>query len=266
MLNNRIIRILEIIAAIATIIGMCIATISLIPAFGQWLFPIMSKPTDSVVPSTPTLGLPTNELLPTNTVVVAPTEVPPTPPADGILFQDNFDNGIKPDWHIYSGKWIVVDGKLTTLTPEHAFSDILDQISIGDSSWKNYIVSVTVNISYGFTTTIAVRTNLINTRAVGLSIDRFDYMYMALLQGDWSIQPIAGKNENTSFPRREDVKIEIEVKDNTYIVRVGGRQLQEAILSDYSDGGGVILGTFCDPSSLTSECTTFDDFKVSFLP
>jgi len=76
-MNNKAKITLEIIAAIATIMGLCVAVIALIPAFGQWFIPIISTPRASTAPSNSTAVVSTNITLPTDTATIAPTNILP---------------------------------------------------------------------------------------------------------------------------------------------------------------------------------------------
>lgn len=56
-------------------------------------------------------------------------------PSLSLPFQDNFDNGIRPEWRVLSGQPVVVDGRLGAATDEVA-------LEIGDSSLSNYVVEL----------------------------------------------------------------------------------------------------------------------------
>lgn len=94
--------------------------------------------------------LPASTYTPPPTYTPFPT-LPPTPtatlfvpPADGILFQDNFDTTMSPDWIQRGGTWLVSDGQLTMLADEGN----INWIALHKPEWTNYIVSVKINLTY----------------------------------------------------------------------------------------------------------------------
>ena len=92
-------------------------------------------PTDTLVPTDIPTPVPTNTLIPT---VFAP-------PADGILFQDDFKSGDLSAWTQYGSQWIVSNGKLTMLANDvNSYS----WIGLERPEWKNYILSVDITIPY----------------------------------------------------------------------------------------------------------------------
>jgi hypothetical protein len=65
-----------------------------------------------------------------------PTETPtPTPVPENILFEDTFDDGIKPEWEATAENTFAVDGRLVV-----GDSGIFQSRLLGDSSWTNYRV------------------------------------------------------------------------------------------------------------------------------
>jgi hypothetical protein len=207
---------------------------------------------------------------PTFTAVVK-TVPPPTntafvPPADGILFQDNFENGLSQDWHIYTGKWIVANGKLTKLQGE-PYSNLYDWIGLEKPEWKNYIFSLTINEPNPATEEVpialAVRTNTTELQYIGIELDFWPWIYLSLISDDNTKSfPIAGQNKDFSFPIGTDVPVEIEVRDNTYTLRVIGRDVQTVTMPGY-DSGGIKLGLDC--TGFTG-CPSFDNVKLTYLP
>jgi len=115
----------KILGIILALVGICIAVIGLVPAFGQWLFPISqnsktASPLTStglsvtsqiigITPPTPSESFFTSTPSPTLTLVSSPTESPtptetpltPTAtPTLEVLFHDSFENDLSK-WTVY---------------------------------------------------------------------------------------------------------------------------------------------------------------------
>jgi hypothetical protein len=245
------------------------------------------RPTPNVIPSLIPLGPPTMPAqapADTATAVVAatdtsvptfttvPTEVaPPTatpfiPPADGVLFQDDFENGLKREWIKYSGQWVVADGKLTEVYQD-SYSEMYSWIGVENPSWKNYTVDLTIGIFRPLTESdemaLAVRDNVVGLKYIGFEIDFWPHIYLSLISDTYSAtSPIAGNNTDFTFPLGTEAQAEIKVEDDNYTLAVNGRTLQTVNISGY-DSGGFRLGLYCRSSS---KCPTFDNVKVMYLP
>jgi hypothetical protein len=84
-------------------------------------------PTYTVIPTDTPTPTPEGTATPTAT----PTQ-PPSPTPDPRLFWDDFENGIKPDWHMQGERFASANGKLVASSSIETF--------IGDATWNNYIV------------------------------------------------------------------------------------------------------------------------------
>jgi hypothetical protein len=105
---------------------------------------VLTIPTKTLVPTNtpePTnTPLPTNTPFPTNTPVPTNTLLPPTPTL-AIIFEDNFDNGIRPEWVVEVGEPIIKNGKLSSI--ENELSLKLENILPSDYSIEfDYYVGV----------------------------------------------------------------------------------------------------------------------------
>lgn len=200
-------------------------------------------------------------LLPTETPIPAPTATLFVPPADGILFQDNFDNGISPEWTIYSGSWLVSNGELTMLGDE---GDYYEWIGLNRPEWKNYMLSLKITIPYQYSASqeypaIAVRNNGAGANYLGVPINSRSKIYWAFIGTDqFDTESIAGENNDYGFESGSIV--EIEVRGDNYALRVNGREIQKITIGGYSSGG-ISLGIMC-----YDDCPSFDNIKVTYLP
>ena len=196
---------------------------------------------------------------PTNTNVPSPTATIFVPPADGILFEDNFDSGMSPDWVTEFGTWLVANGELTLLY-EQEFNNPYRWIALRKPDWKNYNLSLNATYIKGTATgqVIIVRNN--KKADLGVIITSSGNIYFAIVGKDYSHStPIAGNNEGVTMPTGSN--IEIEARDNIYTLKLSGREIQSITMSGY-DTGGISLGVSCS----WKECPKFDNIKVTYLP
>jgi len=225
----------------------------------------------------PTIIAPTNTLLPTDTLIPTPvqTDTPApsatpvfVPPADGILFQDNFQNSLNPAWQQYSGKWIVSNGKLSLVYDQgNEYTDTYSWIGVENPNWKNYIISLNIYIDQPLTESdeiaLAVRDNTSAPKYIGFEINFWPHIYLSIIsQGYSESAPIAGDNNDFTFPLKSNAEAEIKVENNNYTLSVNGSQLQTISISGY-DSGGFRLGLYCRGYP---QCPTFSNVKVTYLP
>jgi hypothetical protein len=225
-----------------------------------------SRPTPTSFPTQPQLptSIPPTEVpqLPTSTVP------PPTavfvPPANGILFQDNFNNGISSEWKSSSTDWIVSNGQLT-LSTNAAFNHQYNWMILDHPEWKNYTLSLDVTLTTGSLSAfgsvpIAVRWGS-QGKSIGVLIDQGSNIYWAYLgSSDADSSAIAGRNHNFYFPQNKN-HVDITVQGNNYAVQVNGKTIQSVSVLGY-DSGGIALGTECE----YIECPRFGNVKVTYLP
>jgi len=225
----------------------------------------------------PTIPVPT-PAQDTPSPAIAPTEVPASPtippatqtltptfeiPADGILFEDNFENNYKADWQVISGDWITSDKRLTVLSNT---SGKYIWIGLNHPEWKNYVLSVNINIPFQFSAAqsdvvVAVRTNISSSKYIGVALIAFDQVYLAFIGSSHSdTLPIAGQNKGSNFASGST--LEVQVKDDTFTLKVDGREIQSITLQGY-ESGGINLGIEC---GYDLGCPSFDDVKVTYLP
>jgi hypothetical protein len=269
---------LTIIGTVATVFSCLIAFIVLANPTAAQRFIIEfynpTTPTPQVVvitqaaPTLPPLPTytpyPTNMPLQTNMPIPTVTATTFVPPANGILFQDNFENGLGL-WNKYTGSWVITNGKLSKLT-ENPYSSLYEWIGIEQPAWKNYIVSLSIeelkSNSYP-PIAIVVRQNIAEAKYIGAELDFWPWIYLSVISNDYSEStPIAGKNKNFTFPTGTEVLVEIEAKDDNYTLRVNGQQLQSVSIQGY-DSPEIRIGLHCADYP---GCPTFDNFKVTYLP
>ena len=244
----------------AILLGLCI--------LGVWGFRAYQNrpiPTAVIVPTVVFTDVPATSLpLPTATTVSTPTYaatetqtstvVPPSPtatvfvpPADGILYQDNFDNGISPGW-VYSANWITANGKLTLINSGGAY----EWIRI-EEPWRNYIVTVDVS----FPESNALGNAVVFARGLGASI-----------RTTWDVFFTSGDRipltESYDIPYKFNYVVEVTVSGDNYTLRVDGTEYQTINTQFGGDTGGISLGVSCNTEIVP--CPSFDNLKVTYLP
>lgn len=99
--------------------------------------PLPLEPTTTplifVVTATPPPNSPTPQ--PTTTSAPPTNTQPPPTSAVALPFQDDFEQGLRPEWRVLSGQWATQNGRL------QAVSDELT-LEIGDSAWGSYTVDL----------------------------------------------------------------------------------------------------------------------------
>ena len=146
------------------------------------------------------------------------------------------------------------------MLPGDPYTTAYSWISLNKPEWKNYILRVNVNDTYtniGNQFVIVVRDG--SAQRIGVVVNSLADTYLALIGDGWSNNsPIT--DEKFNFPVNTNTNVEIEVQNDNYILRVNGRELQNITLSGF-DSGGISIGLNCD-----SDCPSFDDVKVTYLP
>lgn len=89
------------------------------------LFKAPSKPTQE------------NVIFPTKTTEPSAQDVVPILSAD-YLFSDDFETGIKTDWHAIAGEWRMINGNLQAISGDPAI------IGVGNSSWNDYVIEAKI--------------------------------------------------------------------------------------------------------------------------
>lgn len=203
-------------------------------------------------------------LLPTKTAIPTPTATLFAPPADGVLFKDDFESGDLSAWTQINGQWLVANGKLTVLGDEN---DPYKWISLIRPEWKNYILSLTVYQPHQGSAAqndvlVTVRNGGSQAKRIGVPVDYFGSVYWAFIGNDYFDKDvIAGNSRDFEFDSGSTM--ELEVNGNTFILRVNGQEFQRITLPGY-ESGGISLGADCD--STYDDCASFDNVKVTYLP
>ncbi|MBV6449938.1 MAG: hypothetical protein MHPDNHAH_00651 [Anaerolineales bacterium] len=268
---------LSILGGLATIVGCILAFLTFVSpkTITNIVYAIYPQPTTQpqvvivTVPPQPTYTpLPTYTLQPAFVQPTIPTKTPvPTstvfvPPADGILFQDSFDAGIKPEWKKLSGQWLVAEGRLTLL-PDGDFD--FEWISLEKTEWKNYKLSINVNVpntNSNDSVVISLRRN--GSESIGIFTDWVPRIYWAFVgTAGSSTTPVTSSRNAVDFPEGQNNLIEVEVNGDNYSVKLNGRNLESLALSGY-DLGDISIGTSCHDTY--TGCPSFDDIKVTYLP
>lgn len=197
--------------------------------------------------------------LPTNTPLA--TEIPFVPPEDGVLFEDDFDDGDLSAWTQISGQWLVSDGKLTKLIADD-FNYDYQWITLKRPEWKNYILSLDIFKPSNNAVAIAIRDDF-STQPIGLEIGWGDTVNLVLLTNNsLDNTEIAGRSGET-ISGYTNTNIQLEVQGDTYVFRLNGREVQRVTLPG-NKSGGISIGDFCTTDDYG--CAKFDNVKVTYLP
>jgi hypothetical protein len=152
----------------------------------------------------------------------------PTPVPENILFEDTFDDGIKPEWGMTGSGFasvnrmlVIEDGSVETTV-------------IGDASWEDY--TVTFNFGYymnGGLFNIPLRVQ-----------DSLNYMVVKCTSGnscewfkvvDGEEQKIPGSKFHLS--RGDEQQLSLEMHDNIYLTFHKNEQVNRFIDDTFSNGG-----------------------------
>jgi hypothetical protein len=219
----------------ALILGIC-GLIAAFPAFAPLFIRPTAKPIVAAVTETrqsnmssstpvtsPTQPIYiTSEIQPTYTPYATYTPAPlPTPtafvpPADGILFQDNFDNGFNSDWKL-DNAWIIADGALSRTSTN---IDSYSWATLNEPAWKNYIVSVKINIPFmgsaaQSAVAVAVRVNG-QAKYLGVEIPAFTGNALSFIGN--SEHDTVAVAQSRVFDFESGSTLEIEANGNNFIV------------------------------------------------
>lgn len=248
-------------AAIATILTLCVAVVALVPAFGAWLFPHLSV-TSTVSPSpTTNIAIQTPQQVPTSTSIslanISPSSTPTlVVPPNGILFQDNFNNGISPEWQGLNEHWMTGNGALTLV----ATDDIQRRyiwLNVGNDSWHDYRIEFDiVDLGYG-AIIVGVR-----NRSVFFSVDDAFWACWTkeVLESAYYHPESCLETPHQAIAWSSSAGLELDVSGNEYVSSFDGKEFQRMTLTGLGNGG-VSLGVYCD-----GNCPHIDNFKVTFLP
>lgn len=211
----------------------------------------------ALIPTTQPMDISTSiptKIIPTSTT--APTTTPyPSKTPISVLFEDDFSNGLSPNWTVLSGEPLVVNHSLTASTPTW--------LMIGDSSWKNYEITLKVQNNEcwmydgigGDTRKAAVGVRATNSNnMVAYEWANCEQEMAFVKNGAWEVIPNAIVNDE-SFSIMRNIKITVEGNQITVVVDNIERA---SITSTKSPSGGVVL--------IIPENGIVDDFKIVSLP
>lgn len=192
-------------------------------------------------PTTPTSTQPP---LPSPTPTLQLTE-PFVPPANGILFQDNFEGGLRPEWEVVSGRPAVSNGKLTSSVNR-------TWLVVGDPRWRNYIVEFDAEKVHEEAYVGVHVQDLNNMVAANIRGNTLDFWYV-VSDDNWYGMGIEIRVSLVSKP----AIVRITVRDNTYTAEIGGGKVGEIWDQTFSNGRVAI--------NLTTY-VIIDNFKIIWLP
>jgi DNA-binding CsgD family transcriptional regulator len=218
-------------------------------------------PTFTEVPTSPAKleNVSTAEITDTPRIIINPT---PTLPSN-LLFYDNFDNGISPQWEQIVGTFASVNGRLSVIEGQPFLfrGKKLAVMKIGDNSWKRYIVEASMYPIYGS------NSNCMGD-GIGVSVVDLNNMLFFNLGADgnnwWEIiENSECKTIEKSYNYKNyDAKflgVRLIVDNGKFTAFVNEIKSSEIIIeNDKFKSGGVIL--------VASEDSDWDNFLVYPIP
>jgi len=221
--------------------------------------------TATPAPSNPSAAQPNNPP-PAEQAASSPTQAPPQPVDTAtplpvptvvdtsILFVDDFEEGIKPDWQIKGDNFSSTNGSLS--------SEGLLEAYVGGSGWSNYVVEIKglqVKKAYGGRVIVRRQDND-NYMAFRCIYDDSssctDYRWVKVVNGEEKDIPQAtfyykGRDANSA--------IMVEVVGNGYKTIVNGEQVSKFFDDTFKNGG---MGFFFKQSTAIK----IDSVTVNALP
>ncbi len=222
------------------------ATVAITQVITQVLPQPTTPPALAVVPTGVPSIVPTDTLPPTQapTFTAVPTVF--VPPANRILFQDNFDSGLNSAWQLISGQPSIVNGALTT--SEDTW------LKLSDSSWKNFTITIEMT---GNDCWFSSSYNAIGVR--GKATNNMVAFRWANCENEWDVVTSGNWKQvaNSHFEGNiwGPVVYTIEVKDNQF----------SASVADQFNTSIVLLNEDLQPGTIFLKLapkTLIDSFKI----
>ena len=246
-----------IVAAVGLLIGVILfRTGVLVPTIAK----APSTTIATLVPPTPML-----QTTPTTVAAVASSEntTPssgistqplPTKGAQGVLFEDDFNDDLDAAWEIVKGDWRAANGTLTTISRNGEWSAML----VGSDEWTDYVVEVEFDGS----------TNVNQYSRILVRAQDYDnYMAFGTVAFNNNPEWRLWKDGESSlllqgnYPQDKQQKLRIEVKGDLYTAYKDGAKYLS--INDSTFGKGKVgVAMYCQSDS---NCNTFDNFKVTAL-
>jgi hypothetical protein len=184
---------------------------------------------------------------------VEPTNTPVRATAaetEGILFQDDFNLGLKSEWQPVVGEWRMANGKLTGKGERFDWAYIV----AGDPTWSNYAVELDTDHSSDSWQAIAV---LVRVQDLGNLVT-----YILEIDGTgtgWYVTRDGERDRMTreSSPDGTKHQVRVEARGNLYVAYVDGQKASSASDPTFSSGR-IGVGIRCRSDT----CNTVDNIKV----
>jgi len=199
------------------------------------IFTVLNRPASPMTAFTKTT---------TPQIIINPT---PTLPSN-LLFYDNFDNGISPQWEQIVGTFASVNGRLSVIEGQPFLfrgSD-LAVMKIGDNSWKRYIVDALMYDNDSWSGNSACRGNGIGVTVTNLN----NMLFFNLSVGIYSWWEIIEDSEcmriensyNYKYDNADLLRVRLIVDNGKFTAYINENKSSEIILDkDKFKSGGVIL-------------------------
>ena len=187
----------------------------------------------------------------------AQISTPPTKQAQGVLFEDDFNDGLDRAWEIVRGNWVVANAKLTTASRDKEWSSMV----VGDDKWTDYTIDLEVDFNWALGTPanpieIQVRVQDSDNKMVFAAGNKgYEAKWYAVKDGESTTLYTGKTMSNDPFELR------VEVKGDSYVAYVEGEKWLSVYDSTLSHGK-VGVAMFC---ATETNCDTIDNFKVTAL-
>ena len=252
---DRIIVPISIVVILAVVVICVLLALTYLPQAQQAAGLLQNK-----LAVTPVLATnPTPEIVVTTEpeVVVTVEEPIPTPEAQstplpsGVLFEDDFREGLDPAWETMQGDWWMINEGLGTTSAPSENPEIL----VGQTSWTDYAIEFDVNTHTVFDTVFAgIRVS--DQAGLWFRFGRGDEQL--LLCRDDECKAVVSE-DTRNLPDIDHVRITAE--GNHFATFVNGNKFF-SMSSEYPSSGKAGFTISCED---TSHCTTIDNFKVTVL-
>ena len=260
---NRMVGCFSIVGVVFTIFSVIIGIVGLFYQRPLRIFVqhLLSTPTPVVITMPTPEPLPTYTPYPTQTpAIIVATATPLPTPEPNVLFFDNFDTGVQPDWQAVSGRFLVVNGELTPAeAPANGNRKIHAASLVGDPSWSNYIIEAD---AHGLQESDYCRVYIL-VRAqdwdnlIAFKVSGNCAQWCVQENGEWKDIPGTETQES-----RKNTRIKVVIEGNKYTAYLNGTQKASFIGDIFLQGR---VGIYIRNEYPKKNNPTIDNFKVTKL-
>ncbi len=205
---------------------------------------------------------------PSETAVLTPTiDFTPTPQPSptatlSLPFYDDFNDEASSFWKIFSGDWVIVDGRYT-VKPKDASSARFDISSLSGSYYSDYLVSMEIYLESAPGESRVAAILFLTPYDVPPYLGMFLYdSSFAFANINMSVDDVYNLEGFGEYSIPPGSNLSIEVHEDTFIARVNGAEIQRVTVPGYEKTAvGLLILCHSD-----TPCPSFDMFKIDPLP